>query len=259
MIDSGSTKDIRTTRILLPDESFALVKGKYQRGIDVIPDEQWRKLVWLSDDVILRTSENQGTQLAQLQDMWEFWVLKLPLESSKAPFMFNAVWDAADDFHVSTFNAAHGFYRQAIGSLRNTIESMTIAAGYAVRNDTRNLRRWMNGDIEPKYGNGRDFLKPSVDVQVIDALEKVWEELCSFNHAEVATTNGAIWQSNGPVWVPAAFTRFYATFRDTMALSYILLAIGWPNFRIPKECDGLFQQPAQALVHIDDVILARWR
>src|SRR6185312_13847317 len=86
---------------------------------------------------------------------------------SVAPFMFEASLDAADGFHAAPFIAAHGWYRQATGALRTALESVAIAAGYAVRGDEEGLARWRAGAVERNFGEAIQWLhhKPSVQVK----------------------------------------------------------------------------------------------
>lgn len=79
--------------------------GIYGPPSDLVPEEQWHGLIDLPTDVLLRTSDNHGTQLARLYGIWGIWVKTLPIESGKAPFMFNAGWDAVDDFNAAIFGS----------------------------------------------------------------------------------------------------------------------------------------------------------
>ncbi len=102
--------DFRARRFYLPAEAFALVTGPYAVPTDPVPEEQWHELMNLPTDVLLRTSDHRGSQLTQLSTLWSWWVQLLPLELLAAPFIFSVGWDAAEDFNLSTFNAAHGYY-----------------------------------------------------------------------------------------------------------------------------------------------------
>jgi hypothetical protein len=39
------------------------------------------------------------------------------------------------------------------------------------------------------------------------------------------------WESNGPIFVPRALAVVEQEFRETLALSYLLLRLGWPTYR----------------------------
>jgi hypothetical protein len=152
----------------LPEEAFALVDGEYPPPSDLIPEEQWHGTMGGPTDVLLRTSCHQGTPLAQLYDLWILWIETMALEPDQAPFMFNAALDAADDFQAATFSAAHGYYRQGMASLRSALDTLTISAGFAVRQDEDGLQKWLGGRTEPKFGNAREFLAAASNVRALE-------------------------------------------------------------------------------------------
>jgi hypothetical protein len=253
-----SAADFRTRRYYLPEEAFALVTGEFPPPTDPMPEKQWQGIMNNPTDVLLRTSDHQGKPLAQLYDLWRLWVHTMALEPDQAPFMFNAALDAADDFQAATFSAAHGYYRQGMASLRSALETLTISAGYAVRQDRQGLRKWLDGHVEPKFGNAREFLVAYPRLRPLEraiggaglfgrrpdgVLLKLYRELSGYIHSQASATNGAIWQSNGPVWVPEAFDQFYAAFRDVMAMGCVLLAIGWPEVSLREAVWLLFDRP----------------
>lgn len=80
---------------------------------DLAPEDTWRELISLPTDVLLRTTDRRGKQIAQMNDLWSSWIEMLPLQEKEAPFIFDAGWDAADDFNASVFVTVHGYYRQA--------------------------------------------------------------------------------------------------------------------------------------------------
>ena len=82
-----------------------------------MPADQWHGLIDLPTDVLLRTTDHQGAQLAQLHDLWGEWVETLPLRVDLAPYIFNAGWDAADDFNATVFVTAQ---READGTLSSS-------------------------------------------------------------------------------------------------------------------------------------------
>jgi len=163
--------DFRARRNYLPDEAFALVSGTYEGATDLIPEDQWHELMSFPTDVLLRTSDQCGTPLAQLNRLWGRWVKTLPLKVEIAPFMFNAGWDAADDFNAATFTTAHGYYRQGMANLRSAADSLTIAASFAVRRTESGLQKWLSGESEPpKFGNARDLLSSSLGANATEVL-----------------------------------------------------------------------------------------
>ena len=75
-----------------------------------MPADQWHGLIDLPTDVLLRTTDHQGAQLAQLHDLWGEWVETLPLRVDLAPYIFNAGWDAADDFNATVIDGVRFFF-----------------------------------------------------------------------------------------------------------------------------------------------------
>lgn len=240
-----SANDFRARRHYLPASAFALVSGPYEGAIDLIPEMQWHQLMSWPTDVLLRTTDQHGSQLAQLNGLWSRWVETLPLAQEAAPFMFNAAWDAADDFSVSTFNAAHGYYRQGLANLRGALEGLTLAASFAERHNAKGLDAWLSGEREPpKFGNARDMIASTLGAAITNILRQLYKELSSYIHSGPGGTNAELWEgSNGPIFVPSSFQKVYRNFRDVMAMGYVLLSIGWPAFAIPEYVLPLFETP----------------
>jgi hypothetical protein len=208
--------DFRERRTYLADECFALSGGPSPPPTDLVPQEQWDGLMHLPTDVSLRTTDYKGSLFGELCDLWGDWVEALPLEPLQKDFMFSSALDANDELQAAVFTASHGFYRQAGGSLRSALETLTIAAGFAVRDDWSRFQEWQQGLHEPKFGNGLDFLSQNDSLCALDqklgnggifakrtgVLDRLYKELCAYVHARANASNGAIWSSNGPVWVP---------------------------------------------------------
>jgi hypothetical protein len=247
--DYGSTPilppdDFRSRRNYLPDEAFAL-PGEYEPPTSPLPEEQWHGLMDLPTDVLLRTTDHHGSQLGQMSDLWSLWVRMMPGEPQTAPYMFNAGWDAADDFNASAFSGAHGYYRQGVATLRSALEGLTIAASFAERQKTQGLQDWLSGQVEPpKFGNARDIIASSLGTEATEVLKRLYKELSGYMHTMPDNANIALWGgSNGPVWERESFIRLYRYHRDVMAMGYILLKLGWPTFAIPQNAWLLFSTP----------------
>ena len=60
-------------------------------------------------------------------------------------------------------------------------------------------------------------------------MKNRYAQLCAYAHSRAGHTNVDFWQSNGPVYVPAALKVIEAEFRETLALCYLLLRLGWPS------------------------------
>ena len=71
-------------------------------------------------------------------------------------------------------------------------------------------------------------------------MRETYEKLSRYTHSRAGATNPDIWQSNGPVFVGRGITQFWIDFCDTVALSYVLLKIGWPKLDLPERARPLF-------------------
>jgi hypothetical protein len=67
-------------------------------------------------------------------------------------------------------------------------------------------------------------------------MRQLYRELCRFAHGHPCHTNADIWGSNGPVFVPEAFTQFWRDYRDTFLACAILLKIAYPRWNSQMTC-----------------------
>jgi hypothetical protein len=247
--------DFRRERCFLADEVFLTPGGAEEDQKDLISEEAWDGLVQLPTDVLLRTTESVAVILEDCYSLGSAWIHATPMQPEGAEFAFEASLDASDEFHASPFIAGHGFYRQATAGLRNAIEAMTCAAGFAVRQDRSQLDRWRKGDHDPKFGNAVELLGNDEALVEIDQrignpglfgrnpdgiLQEAYNNLCRYSHSRAGATNADIWQSNGPVFVGKGITQFWIDFCDTVALSLVLLKIAWSDLELPEVARPLF-------------------
>jgi hypothetical protein len=75
----------------------------------------------------------------------------------RSPLLVRGCLGCRGRVRSSAIIAAHGWYRQATGALRTALESIAIAAGYAVRKDEGGLARWRAGAVERNFGEGIQF------------------------------------------------------------------------------------------------------
>jgi hypothetical protein len=163
--------------------------------------------------------------------------------------VFDALIDVHDEFKAAPFIAAHGLYRQATAALRNALEVMAHAVRFAVRSDQRGFDNWRNrsGD-PPKFGNSVDLIGVDPTAAAIEArlsdgglfgvrpdgvLRSLYTNVCRYAHSLPGHTNADIWESNGPVFIPRAFTGFWLDFCDVLLACYILFKIGYPGLSLP--------------------------
>ena len=71
-------------------------------------------------------------------------------------------------------------------------------------------------------------------------ISALYEELCSFVHARPGSTDGAIWRSNGPIYVPAGFHTGVSLLTATYASVYLFCKIARPDLQMPETSKFIF-------------------
>ncbi|MHB8394332.1 MAG: hypothetical protein ACYDC5_07495 [Candidatus Dormibacteria bacterium] len=213
---------------------------------DLVSRHAWDGVNDLPTDVALRSSSYAGSVIERLHQLDSDWVFSWP-DLGDAPFMEEVALLAGEEFDALVFNALHGWYRQALGCLRNALETLVIASALCVRNDKSKFDEWRAGTREVHFGNARELLRDSAAGKQIEsdaASESVfgdadtawvkdrYSRLCAYAHSQSGYNNADFWESNGPVFVPSALTVVETEFRETLALSYLLLRLGWPNYKV---------------------------
>ena len=89
-------------------------------------------------------------------------------------------------------------------------------------------------------------------------MQETYSKLCRYAHSRADYTNADIWQSNGPVFIPGAFTQFWTDFCDTVALCYVLLKIGWPKLVLPTVARPLFRWASPRWTGIGEAVEAEF-
>jgi hypothetical protein len=210
---------------------------------DLIPKETWIEVVDLPTDVALRTSSYDGSVITRLADLHSDWIFSWP-GLGEAPYMEEPALLAGEEFDALIFNALHGYYRQAIGCLRNALEVLAVAAGLAVSNNQALYAAWRSGQ-EIRYGQALAWLRDSPAGKRINATAPNvvfdkdpaswarlrYARLCGYAHSRSGYDNADFWKSNGPVYVPQALQVVEQEFRETLALAYLLVRLGWPTFK----------------------------
>lgn len=227
-------------RIDDPDEL-----DEYALPTDLISEEDWGGVMTLPTDVVLKTTSYQGSWASRVHHLATDWLFTSPMDPVSAPFMHGPAHTAYEEFDAMVFNALHGYFRQALGCLRNAVETMTTAAAMAVTNNTTKFDAWQNGADEIPMRDARPLLRDSADGRQIDAaaapssifgndsthwIKRRYAELCAYTHGAAGKNNVDFWQSNGPIFVPEALPIVEAELRETLALASLLLKIGWTGY-----------------------------
>jgi hypothetical protein len=120
---------------------------------------------------------------------------------------------AGEEFDALVFNAVHGYYRQAIGCLRNALETLMVAAGLAVTGNEPLFDKWRKVGQEIGFGQARAWLRDSLEGAHVDAdsapasvfgdedtswAKARYARLCAYAHSQAGYNNADFWESNGP-------------------------------------------------------------
>lgn len=257
MTDEGVTDlppgDFRTTRRYLDPSGFALwPEGEpleYPPPSDLVDQERWTHMMDLPTHVVLESTSYNGSTVNRICNLATDWIWSWP-DVGQAPYMEAPSLLAGEEFEALVFNAVHGWYRQAIGCLRNALETLAAAAAIAThRRRTRMFQQWRDGEREVKFGNALDWLRVSAVGKSIDSdaaplsvfgdsdsawMKARYSSLCNYSHSRAGYNNADFWESNGPIYVPGALAVVEREFRETLALGYLLVRIGWPSYQVRR-------------------------
>ncbi|MGI0134935.1 MAG: hypothetical protein ACREBW_08275, partial [Candidatus Micrarchaeaceae archaeon] len=238
--------DFRAVRRVLEPDDFALTGDKPDGPpIDLISEEAWDHIMTLPSDVAIRTSGFQGSRISLLNDATAGWTEILPTTDIIA----SAMLDVADNLYSSTFSQLHGFYKEAIATLRSALETSVLAVECVLETDEERWKRWEHGE-EIRFGNTCDQLLalPSLQPREDLVLRKcssgifigddrtnrsawaraLYRKLCRYSHARGDATNAAMWSSNGPIYGADGFKASYHTFLEVHAICLILVKLAEP-------------------------------
>ena len=265
--------DFRRVRAYLAPHLF--LEGEegqtYPRPTDLIDEEEWESMMALPTHVALATSSYTGTQIATIHRLHSDWIFSSP-DYGKAPFMNEACLLTDEEFDALTFNALHGYYRQAIGCLRNALEIMAVAAGLAVEGNALLFEKWREDGHEISFGQARAWLRDSgvgrkiaaevAPDSVFGDADAAWMKdrystLCAYAHSRAGYNNADFWESNGPVYRPRALTVVDKELRETLALCYLLLRFGWAEYSPGTGQSDLPAGPLGRWARFEDA-LRRW-
>jgi hypothetical protein len=274
-----SASDFRARRLMLEDSDFAIALGNHPGPTNLIRKATWESIVSLPDDVSIRTSDQFGPQLEQLEDYWGMWgrvviaIQELSSEPGELPTAA-AACDAADEFQAATYCALVGYYRLAYCSLRNVLEQTTIGTRLAVSADATSFARWRNGDERIGFGWAADTITNSREVRALEkhlkatvadslfaqtprgAARRLFAQLSKCTHGAAGFTDADFRESNGPIFVPETFLAWRATTLKTYALALHELRIAHALKALPYgppriTCDA-FRRRVVANIPSDD-------
>jgi hypothetical protein len=186
-------------------------------------------------------------------DIFDECVKTIPLSRAEESFVFETLMDVADAFQAASFSALHGFYRQAMASLRGALEVVAAAARFSLDEDRPGLSAFRYGpDPAPFLRFTRDLdrlashprsqelanvmgLRPLLAGRAGTRTGWAWDLyqlLSRYLHTLPGSTDGEIWSSNGPVWKPEAFGLYIRLLREAFAVSLLVCKLADPDLEL---------------------------
>ncbi|WEY41539.1 hypothetical protein [Paraburkholderia sp. SUR17] len=259
MVRQLDSDDFRARRKVLESDDFASTDGEPDPPpSDLISEEAWDGIMTLPDDVAIRTTSHLGEWVALLYHLWGGWVESFPRRS----IIVDAMLDCADDFSAALFNLVHGYYKQAIGALRNALETTVLACECSLSGSADTWHAWQSGEeiafrkTLPKLAATAKFTELEARVRLLTGgglfpeaenkdgiawVRNLYQRLSNFSHARGDSTNGVLWQSNGPVYSEQGMRTSCHLYLETYALLVLLLKVTWRRFRVPGASRHLFK------------------
>jgi hypothetical protein len=251
--------DFRAFRIVLEPDDFALSSGDELPPSDLVDKETWHGITVLPYDVSIRTSNHHGSLLKILYALWGAWIEAVGEDQD---CLYDTILDAADEFQATTFNALNGYYRQAVGCLRNALEQVITGAYCQICGKATDFAQWRAGKTELSFGRACDGLDGPAPLQPLkvhiqatlgDSIFKrktkttpggwarrLYSELSNYSHTRPGFTNVDMWASNGPIYVREAFISTAEMYLQVSALCFIMVKLSRPTFTLPQDALQVF-------------------
>lgn len=237
--------DFRSKRARLGPECFAISSGKEISPTDLVGKKCWNGIMSLPDDVTLRTTDQYGSALELLYNLWGEWtsVTYALQKTFKDSAIAHTALDAGDHFHASIYNAVTGYYRLAFTSLRGVVENMSLGMQFHIAAAQKEFADWIAGG-EFNFGWAADHLTQNANVAALEQnlatatgdnlfrrrrpgdpggfVRRLFRELSRYAHGAPGYNDGDMWRSNGPVFVSKSFEAWIECFLTVYCLAVLL-------------------------------------
>jgi hypothetical protein len=247
MVKKLPLTDFRAVRRMLEPHEFAVSEGQDVVPSDLVEQEVWDGIMHLPEDVSIRTSDHNGTRLELLHGLWRDWVGAIG-HPQRPDEIYNCMLDAADCFKCANFNFLHGYYRAALAELRVAFELVMIGTFGSLKPTDSKYDAWKKGAGELGFTRCRKYLSGILrkgDAKWMfeddEFLAENYQALCNYTHSRPDASDGALWQSNGPVYNNEAIRTTFFTTLSVFAICYLLVRLARPGFIVPEDSDILFE------------------
>jgi hypothetical protein len=240
--------DFRAVRHKLEPHEFAISEGQDIAPTNLIDKETWAGITHLPDDVAIRTSDHNGHRLSLLYSLWGDWIGATG-DPDNPDELFGCMLDAADAFQCVNFLFLHGYYRAAMAELRVALELVMIGAYGNVKPTDADYITWKTSGSELGFTRFRKRMHGMLTQSQCKWLladeelpSKTFQQLCNFTHSRPDSSDGALWRSNGPVYVHDATMLTFFTILSVYAICYLLVRIARPAFALPPDSRIIFEE-----------------
>ncbi len=253
-----SLSDFRAVRQILTGDDFAVSEGPDcdELRSAMVDPAVWHSIQELPDTVSIATSGLHGPELALENELHGEWITRIGYDEHDnlmSDVVKDVAFDIETEWSAATFSAVHGYYRQAIGTLRNALEACVVAARYQSDSENPFYQDWLKGLKTIKFSDAcaqvadgaakivNSHLRGKGLRAFIDRPKRgsswvydLYERLCNPAHSRPGYTHAAYWSgSNGPIFEKASFLQFHDHFLETMAATWALCKLVRPSLSIP--------------------------
>lgn len=218
----------------LPENDFrrvrrCLIDEDYLRPEREIDQNVWNNLANLNDTVLIETIDSHTPAVEQADKIGWSWLDIYDRCPHDTP-VSNQVFAVLECFEGSRFNAYTGWYRIAGIVLRCGLEDMLLGLFFQLNGDRATFDKIVSGSEQsPRMG------------EIFRAIADISQEAAQFSneakqlyHNELSTyvhrvSHGTIWESTGPVYVPAAFETWFDQYVRTYSLLCALIEVVVPG------------------------------
>jgi len=213
----------------------------------IVDEETWAGITHLPDDVAIRISDHNGHRLELLYSLWGDWITATG-DPNKTDELFSCMLDAGDAFQCANFLFLHGYYRAAMAELRVALELVMIGAYGNLKPSDPDYVVWKASGSELGFTRFRRrmhrVLRNDQGKWLLadgEFPDKMFQQLCNFTHSRPDSSDGALWESNGPVYKDEAVMLTFFTILSVYAICYLLVRIARPDFAFPPDSRILFE------------------
>jgi hypothetical protein len=257
--------DFRTKVWVLDADDFAWSDGEpAPPPSDLIDEKTWSGIQTFAQSVSVITSNCQGTLLKLMYDLWGAWLEAIDvdaLDNDPRPIDLT-MSDVIDEFQASIFNCLHGFYRQAIGCLRNVVELVVVGAYCEVCGKSNEFKQWRAGAGEVRFDTACARLAATPATASLDAhlhneiddslfdqkrgtneggwARRLYAELCMYAHSRTNFINPDLWEGNGPNYSYDGVIKTASLYLEALALCFTVVKLSRPAFELPHAAEQLY-------------------